>query len=436
MYILAEEYKVPRTFFETKKKIRIKKTTLSLAAAAAQGIHPHQSSQQRNQFQQQQQQFKQQQQLYQKAALQKIVTSKLNLWGSCLNVSYIRTLYLEDFSRYSNTNRVFSLNNEFLNLVGRFNSELTTLVLKNCQHITDQGMEHVSINCTSLTSLGLPGTSGVSTSCVSLVCSRLALIELDLSGGFSGGRFEGLASKMDEEDDEDAYPGDLEVILPNCLQLQVLNIDTSGDEEWSDLHDISPITNCKHLTELNMSLNREISVESFRQVCESCTDLTKINLQGCHEIVEEGRGIQILAEHCTKLISLSVGWLYSEGDDDGETSVDDADILTIATFPNLETLVLSNCDKITDFGLKELAETCTTLRSLDLADLRKGPITDEGLYYLRTLATSLTFLNLGEAIYCSRRNRGGKRGISSVAVSRFKAALPQCEAKAFEYDDY
>ena len=86
----------------------------------------------------------------------------------------------------------------------------------------------------------------------------------------------------------------------------------------------------------------------------------------------------------------------------------------------MTSLTLFNCKRISDLALKDVAQKLTSLQTLDLDETirRNAGMTDEGLYYLRISATTLTHLNLGRCHY------------SDTATARFKSANPDCELVA------
>ena len=98
---------------------------------------------------------------------------------------------------------------------------------------------------------------------------------------------------------------------------------------------------------------------------------------------------------------------------------------------------MNGCTEITDTGLKAISEL-PDLRELVLEDCFRwschNDLTDEGLFYLRTRATKLMTLDLGECISIGSKNGSG---FTETACARFRDAHPDC---AFDFgvylDDY
>jgi hypothetical protein len=214
----------------------------------------------------------------------------------------------------------------------------------------------------------------------------------------------------------------LQTILPQCPRLTSLNAECSFpfEHETNSIDGIAE--NCPLLTELNINDAWHVSGLSFSNLTERLTNLLNLEIRGCHRIGDQG-GLAILARNCTKLQRLCYGESVALDDDD--VNFVDADARLISTsLPCLTSLTLRGCRGITDLGIKALSQQLTALRTLDLMwSLGREGVSAEGIYYLRTLATNLTSLDLGPG------------PIASSIIARFEQARPDCEV-AHEWSDY
>ena len=288
--------------------------------------------------------------------------------------------------------------------------------------ISASGLQKIALQCSNLTALQLSRSrfKGLDASRLAIVCAALPqLYSLDISHGVIAleDRYQ---PTFDEFMLDDAQPieADLQIILSNCPKLTALDIENSFQEMTSSISAIGD--NCPLLTALNISEGWELTADSFRGVTERCPELLSIKLRGCDNILSQG-GIAFLSLNCTKIQSLEIG-PGEEGWFGGEAyPFDDSDCRNIANnLTSMTSLTLFNCKRISDLALKDVAQKLTSLQTLDLDETirRNAGMTDEGLYYLRISATTLTHLNLGRCHY------------SDTATARFKSANPDCELVA------
>ncbi len=262
------------------------------------------------------------------------------------------------------------------------NRRLTSLDLRGCDKLTDDGVAAVAEHCPQLTSLYLSGCGNITDVGARALAEHCPqLTSLDLS----------LCKRITDIG--------VQAVAEHCPQLT--NLYLYGCKEITDVGVRAVAEHCPQLRSLNLSWCKvtDIGVEAL---AEHCPQLTSLNLSECKEITDVG--LQAVAEHCPQLTSLNLSWCYQITDDGAQAVAEHC--------PQLTNLDLRGCKQITDDGVRAVAKHCPELTSLDL--FRCHNITDGGVRAVAEHCPQLTSLNL----------RGCKR-ITDVGVQAVAARCPQ-----------
>jgi hypothetical protein len=104
-----------------------------------------------------------------------------------------------------------------------------------------------------------------------------------------------------------------------------------------------PITALTDLTDLDVSYNHGVDPLVLQSLCSSLTRLCTLRLAGCRQI--DDMAMQHLLHLRCSLTSLNVS----------ECEITDAGLCFVAQLKKLETIILDNCEAVSDIGLEYLA---------------------------------------------------------------------------------
>jgi len=201
---------------------------------------------------------------------------------------------------------------------------LEVLNLSGCESITNDGLANLS-NCKKLKSLDLSENSSIDDEGLNNLCNgQENLLELNIART-------SITNKG------------LKHIAENCNKIENLNLSDTG---INDLGLDKIAKGCPHLIKLNL-FDCNIGDVGLKDLVgdedETKLYLTNINLHRCDDVTADG--IKALADAC--------GASLLEIDLSGIDNMNDASLSYISDrCTSLTKVVLSNCDKITDAGLK------------------------------------------------------------------------------------
>ncbi|KAL1369308.1 hypothetical protein AAHE18_02G186900 [Arachis hypogaea] len=184
-----------------------------------------------------------------------------------------------------------------------------------------------------------------------------------------------------------------------------------------------------HVKKIDLEFARDVEDSHLiliKQKCfESLQCLESLNLNGCQKISDTG--IEAITSCCPQLKNFpSTGILFVVTDEELKLivlvqfcnysyNISDRGLQCVAeNYPELVSLNLTRCIKITDDGLKQLLHKCLSLQSLNLYAL--SSFTDEA-YKKICLLEHLKFLDL-----CGAQNLSDE-GLSYISKSKNLASL-------------
>eukprot|EP01097_Dermamoeba_algensis_P007838 TRINITY_DN5037_c0_g1_i1.p1 TRINITY_DN5037_c0_g1~~TRINITY_DN5037_c0_g1_i1.p1 ORF type:complete len:461 (-),score=33.94 TRINITY_DN5037_c0_g1_i1:153-1490(-) len=188
--------------------------------------------------------------------------------------------------------------------------ELECLILKECHHITDWGIEHVSRNMHWLRALDLMGCdiTDASLQALSKGCPFLQWIE-----------------------------------LTKCASISDLGVRHLSDR-------------CHYLQHLCLSFCENITDQSLHFISKGCPRLSFLDLSCCQQITDDG--LYSLGRGCSMLKELKI--IYC-------VHVTDAGIeKLIVGCPYLKFLDLFHCRRLTDATLTNISQHCQFLSKIDI----------------------------------------------------------------------
>ncbi|KAJ0396432.1 hypothetical protein P43SY_007757 [Pythium insidiosum] len=298
---------------------------------------------------------------------------------------------------------------------------LEVLEIAHAGRISDAALRVVALRCPSLTKLNLSGCTGIrgaGLGAITEYCTHvqdLALADcpqlpewvlLRCCFAFTGLRTLNLARCPQISDHV------LKTVANQCRDLRVLNLtDCYG---VSDVGVVAIAQKCRQLESVVLSrskLSEKLTDSSCIALGEHCSSLSDVQLAGCHFITDAGIkwlaegcttslraldlaqlfhnvsdvGLRFLATGCPQLQVLQLQRLYlvSDGSNrdfglEGLQAVANGCSAAIAVHGTaLRELVVSQCDRITDVGLRHLAQRADQFELLDFSGCVK--LTDVGL---------------------------------------------------------
>ncbi|XP_057546128.1 F-box protein At3g58530 [Amaranthus tricolor] len=208
----------------------------------------------------------------------------------------------------------------------------------------------------------------------------------------------------------------VEAITSACSHLRVFSI--YWNLRVTDVGVQHLVKNCKHVTDLNFSGCKNISDKSMQLVADAYPELESLNITRCIKLSDGG--LQYILLQCTSLKSLNLYALCGFTDTVyknmsllphlrfldlcGAQNLSDQGLMCIAKCSCLVYLNLTWCVRVTDVGVKAIAEGCTFLELLSLFGI--VGVTDESLEALaKTCSGTLKTLDVNGCINIQRRTR-------------------------------
>eukprot|EP00899_Mesostigma_viride_P017713 jgi/Mesvir1/25943/Mv20937-RA.1 len=171
----------------------------------------------------------------------------------------------------------------------------------------------------------------------------------------------------------------LEIIAARYRGLTCL--DVSACVTVTDAGLIAIAQTCCQLIALDVS-GCDVGDASITSLAASCPGLLRVAVFYCRRVTDAS--LASLGRHCHQLEELDVG--YTQVTDDGLTQV-------AAHCHRLRRLCLSNCDRVTNVGIRQIGEGCPRLRWVDLP-LFSTRVWDRGIRSLVEHCGNLRRLNL------------------------------------------
>ncbi len=183
----------------------------------------------------------------------------------------------------------------------------------------------------------------------------------------------------------DAELGVISSICPNLTSFNLAGCCKMTDAGLEAIATWHPNLTSLNLKSFWKTIKDQITDAGLRIIGASFPKLTSLNLKRRQRITDDG--IRALAEGCRNLTSLD---FY--GYDDHLCEITDNGLRAVAKGGSKLTRLKLDSDRITDEGLSALAEGCPELTTLKLWDCNK--ITDNGLRALANSCPKLTWLEL------------------------------------------
>ncbi|MCO5603487.1 hypothetical protein L7F22_057638 [Adiantum nelumboides] len=176
-------------------------------------------------------------------------------------------------------------------------------------------------------------------------------------------------------------------LCANLSHVELSNFKYLGDPPVYEL-----VQKCGNITELSLDYS-QISDTSLELISVSCTNLRNISVKCCKKLTD--LGLKAL-HHCGRLESVNLG--QASGLTDGSLiaictgnsllkvlvagygQVSDRGLNAVASCMLMRELALNNCLRITNSGIKQIAEGCPMLRFISLSYCEH--ITDSGVISL------------------------------------------------------
>eukprot|EP00956_Cyclotella_meneghiniana_P017213 scaffold27829_cov64-Cyclotella_meneghiniana.AAC.13 len=254
-------------------------------------------------------------------------------------------------------------------------SSLTLINLSGAEKISDHGLQSISPCCTSaLRSLYLDNVfriTGNGLTAITKHCIHLQSLSLPGTLGIQGSSFG--------------------IIGQQCHQL--ITLELSGCRQITPWAFMKIFEGCTKLKNVDISYCSLITDEQIKLLSEKCSDLHQLNLRECKQISDVG--LSFLSQGCPSLIELNLR--RSEL----PFRVSDVALLQLGQgCQSLKCLNLHGCEMISDTGISWLASWSKELRHLDLSNCNK--ITNKGIRHVGEVNLS----------YCPRI---GERGLKALS---------------------
>ncbi|MBZ3887113.1 F-box/LRR-repeat protein 13 [Sciurus carolinensis] len=259
---------------------------------------------------------------------------------------------------------------QYLNL-GNGCHKLIYLDLSGCTQISVQGFKNIASSCSGVMHLTINDMPTLTDNCVKALvekCQSITSVVFIGSPHISDGTFKALSTcdlrKIRFEGNKritDACFKFIDKNYPNIHHIYM--VDCKGITDGS-LKSLSPL---KHLTVLNLAN------------CVSCRNLNYLSLRNCEQLTDQG------IEHIVNIFSLIS--LDLSG-----TVISNEGLIVLSRLKKLKELSLSECYRITDFGIQAFCKSSVILEHLDVSYCLQ--LSDEIIKAVAIYCTYLTSLNI------------------------------------------
>jgi hypothetical protein len=237
------------------------------------------------------------------------------------------------YLRHLNLSGCDNVTNKACSIMANSCKALESLSLEGCKHISDEGVSDLALHCTKLETLNL---------------NRLHLLTDD----------------------------SLTALGETCHRLRDFSMNWMPIVTDRGMFTFATYCNATALTRLDISACRKIGDDGVMGIAERMTNLTDLNLYYCNKITD--RGCLGVTHNLWRLERLVLCDLYQitdrsfhfDREGDGRPAVD-AHMLESIT-----ALDITDCSRVTDFGLASISARCTNITELKLSGLTR--LTERG----------------------------------------------------------
>uniref|UniRef100_A0A452DRV1 F-box and leucine-rich repeat protein 13 n=1 Tax=Capra hircus TaxID=9925 RepID=A0A452DRV1_CAPHI len=273
------------------------------------------------------------------------------------------------------------ITNRTMRLLPRYFYNLQNLSLAYCRKFTDKGLQYLNLGngCHKLIYLDLSGC----TQALVEKCRRISSVVFIGAPHISDSTFKALSAcdikKIRFEGNkritdacfkliDKSYPNISHIYMVDCKgitdgslkslsplkQLTVLNLANCvriGDMGLKQFLDGPSSTKIR---ELNLSNCIHLSDASIEKLSERCCNLNYLNLRNCEHLTD--LGVEFIV-NIFSLVSVDLSG----------TDISNEGLMTLSRHRKLKELSVSECDKITDFGIQVFCKGSLTLEHLDVS---------------------------------------------------------------------
>ena len=269
------------------------------------------------------------------------------------------------------------------------NAESTGLVVLNlagAENITDVGLQLLSACTSSLKHLNLDNAyriASVGLATVTKKCNKLQHLSLSGCMGIDGAGFG--------------------ILGQNCRELVSLKL--SGCRQIKPWAFMKIFESCKRLQSIDISFCVLVTDQEMKVLADNASDLRRLNLRDCSLISDIGLSyislgcprlseinlrrrempfrvtdvaLLQLGQACKSIASISLH---------GCEMISDTGLSWLSGSKDLRHLDLSNCNKVTNNGIRHIGEGCPNLRSIVLSNIKR--VSDVGVRCLATGCSKL-----------------------------------------------
>ena len=311
---------------------------------------------------------------------------------------------------YLNLHNFYHIDDEILRSLTLLCPHLHTLILGNCNQITDQALDHLQAlpllnnlqlehNCYHISDAGLEKLKNI---------ANLTQLRLGNCPNITRRGLEHLAS-LNDLDTLELKEGfgidgrDLEIIA-KCLKLTTLHLEGFTQITDGDLNALTPLT---QLHTLNLQGCTQITDQGLHIMAVSCPLISSLNLSRCPQISNTAPEFlskfsdlnDLKLSNCSQIDDKSIDNFISANKSKAPAlqklhishckGVNDKMLESLQQFTHLKDLNISFADQITDDGLKFLP---SNIKHLTLPSCKN--ITDAGIKNLEKSSNSLIGINL------------------------------------------
>ena len=235
---------------------------------------------------------------------------------------------------------------------------IRSLVMKKVDRVTDDGLRPLMLKCLSLEILDVEDIYHLTDACFSSVTHLER-----------GGEILTKMKKINIENCSGISDNGVSSIISQCKKLDFLNVSgiDLGDGAFCNSENIEGSGHITPMNTIRMAGCQRISDSSLLTISRQWKQLKSIDLSGCIYITDDGIGA--LCSYCT----------------------------------NLEEVWLSRCKRLTNLSLQHLAKTIH-VKKVNFSECNR--ITDEGIRFIATSCPNLLFINISRC-----------RNISSQSIS-------------------